>query len=96
MTARARLVSRLSRALSTSNDFKLSQRARHDAARRAAALAERLGLIDRPKVCQACFHVQPLFRHHPDHSEPLRVKFLCRGCHAEADRIQANLKKRGA
>ena len=96
MTERARLVSRLSRALSASNDYRTSQRDRHEAARRAAALAERLGLIDRPKVCQACFHARTLFRHHPDNSAPLRIQYLCRGRHREADRVQANLRKRGA
>ena len=96
MTRRARLVSRFHRALGASSNYRTTQRARHDAARRAAALAEQLGLIDRPKVCQACFRELTLFRHHPNHHEPIRVQFLCRECHREADRLQSTLRRRGA
>lgn len=94
MTERGRLWSRLERAITASNNFKISKRDRHHAARRAAALAERLGLIDRPSVCQACFHSRPLDRHHPDHSNPISVEFLCKDCHKAADRNL--LQKRGA
>jgi hypothetical protein len=86
MTDRSRLISRLNRAIAHSQNYRTSRRDRHSAARRAAALAERLGLIDRPAVCQACFCVKTLYRHHPDHSNPISVQFLCKECHLEADR----------
>lgn len=91
MTDRSRLLSRLHRAIANSQNYRTSRRNRHHAARHAAALAERLGLIDRPAVCQACFHSRPLDRHHPDHSEPILVHFLCKECHIKADR---NLQRR--
>lgn len=93
MTERGRLESRLRRALATARNFDESRRKRHEAARRAAALAERLGLVDRPSVCQACFHSRPLERHHPDHDRPIVVKYLCRDCHDRAD--QELSRKRG-
>lgn len=94
MTERGRLLSRLHRAIANSQNYKNSTRDRHHAARYAACLAERLGLIDRPSVCQACFHFRPLDRHHPDYSRPIHVEFLCKDCHAEADRML--LRKKGA
>lgn len=94
MTDRSRLLSRLHRAIIASQNYRTSQANRHRAARRAAALAESLGLIDRPSVCQACLHSRPLDRHHPDHADPIRVEFLCKACHLEADRNL--LRKRSA
>jgi transposase-like protein len=85
MTERGRLESRLTRAIATSQNFDKSRRTRHNAARRAAALAENLGLINRPSVCQACFHSSTLERHHPDYSNPIFVEFLCPDCHRQAD-----------
>jgi hypothetical protein len=94
MTERGRLESRLARALATSRNFDKPRRTRHDAARRAAALAERLGLVNRPSVCQACFHFRPLERHHPDYSDPILVEFLCRDCHQKADSDIAKERRR--
>jgi hypothetical protein len=93
MTERGRMIRRLQRAIAASSNPNISKRARHTAARRAAALAEGLGLIDRPAVCQACFHSRTLFRHHPDHSHPIAVVFLCEDCHRRADILQ---KRKGA
>lgn len=63
------------------------RRIRTRAARYAAALAEQLGLIVRPKVCTWCRRRRRLERHHWDYDEPLSVTFLCADCHAEADRM---------
>lgn len=43
------------------------------------------GVIVKPRVCQDC-HVEPedpflLRAHHPDHSAPLDVEWLCSTCH---------------
>ena len=83
----SRPAARLARRLAQVADETLSSAARKQASRHAAALAERLGLIERPARCQWCRHRAPLNRHHDDHREPLAILFLCCGCHAVADRI---------
>jgi hypothetical protein len=58
------------------------------AARSAAGYAERLGVIRRPRACEACGRAHPqLERHHPHHERPLVVWFLCPACHRKADRV---------
>jgi hypothetical protein len=58
---------------------------RKKASRHAAALAEKLGMIRRPELCEGCGRQRRLERHHPVHFEPLRVEFYCRPCHRIAD-----------
>ena len=77
--------SRLRRHLDTSLDPLKPRRIRTRSARYAAALAEQLGLIERPKCCAWCRRRQRLERHHWDYDEPLNVTFLCADCHAIAD-----------
>lgn len=76
---------RLRRHLDLSLDPSRSRRLRTRSARYAAALAEQLGLIARPKACAWCRRHQRLQRHHWDYEEPLLVTFLCADCHAIAD-----------
>ena len=61
------------------------RRDRTRAARYAAAVAERLGVIRRPRACQRCQRRRPLTRHHPNHDQPLAVEWLCEDCHGVAD-----------
>jgi hypothetical protein len=79
------LLTRLKRHLEISLDSLKPRRIRTRSARYAAALAERLGLIARPKVCVWCRRHGRLERHHWDYTEPLNVTFLCDECHVLAD-----------
>lgn len=76
---------RLARQLAIVADDSRPWPRRKTAARYAACLAEKLGLIDRPNGCEWCRQRRPLERHHPDHMEPLAVNWLCRDCHEIAD-----------
>jgi hypothetical protein len=76
---------RLRRHLEISLDLLRPRRIRTRSARYAAALAEQLGLIARPKCCTWCRRRTRLERHHWDYDEPLNVTFLCVDCHAIAD-----------
>lgn len=78
-------IARLRRHLQVALDPDRPRRIQTRSARYAAALAEQLGLIERPKVCAWCRRHQRLQRHHWDYSEPLKVSFLCADCHAVAD-----------
>lgn len=61
------------------------RRIRTRSARYAAALAEQLGLLSRPRACSWCRRPRRLQRHHWDYEEPLNITFLCQDCHAVAD-----------
>ncbi len=76
---------RLRRHLEVCLDPTRPRRFRTRSARYAAALAEQLGLIERPRGCTWCHRRARLQRHHWDYTEPLNVTFLCRDCHAIAD-----------
>ena len=76
---------RLQRQLEIAADESRPRRIRTRSARYAAALAEQLGLIDRPFCCEWCRRRRALERHHWDYDQPLHVSFLCRDCHPIAD-----------
>jgi hypothetical protein len=76
---------RLRRHLEISADLLRPRRIRTRSARYAAALAEQLGLIERPNSCSWCRRRRRLERHHWDYEEPLIVTFLCGECHDIAD-----------
>lgn len=82
---------RLRRHLDLSQDPEKPRRLRTRSARYAAALAEQLGLIERPKGCSWCRRKRRLERHHWDYEQPLLVTFLCPECHDIADgmRVEA-------
>mgnify|MGYP001044204440 FL=1 len=84
------LFARLSRHLDICLDLLKPRRIRTRSARYAAALAESLGLIERPRCCSWCRRRQRLQRHHWDYQEPLNVTFLCPDCHALADDMVAH------
>ncbi len=81
------LLTRLERHLEISLDTVKPRRIRTRAARYAAALAERLGILTRPKLCSWCRRHRRLERHHWDYMEPLNVTFLCVDCHDIADEM---------
>ncbi|HEX8198985.1 MAG TPA: hypothetical protein VF590_00755 [Isosphaeraceae bacterium] len=76
---------RLRRHLDISLDLDRPRRIRTRSARYAAALAEQLGLIERPGCCSWCRRRRRLERHHWNYHEPLNVTFLCAECHAIAN-----------
>jgi len=78
-------LARLRRHLEISLDLLRPRRIRTRSARYAAALAEQLGMIIRPKCCVWCRRRRRLERHHWDYAEPLNVTYLCIDCHAIAD-----------
>jgi hypothetical protein len=79
------LFARLRRHLEISLDSLRPRRIRTRSARYAAALGERLGLIERPYCCVWCRRRRRLERHHWDYEDPLNVMFLCSDCHDMAD-----------
>ena len=77
---------RLRRQLEIAADEMRPRRIRTRSARYAAALAEQLGLIERPACCAWCRRRRTtLERHHWDYDQPLHVAYLCRDCHPIAD-----------
>lgn len=78
-------IARLRRHIDVCLDLDRPRRFRTRAARYAAALAEQLGLIRRPRCCTWCRSHQRLERHHWDYLDPLNVTFLCEDCHGIAD-----------
>jgi ribosomal protein S27AE len=86
--ADVRTRSRLERQLAKAGNARLRLPDRKRAARMAAGHAEKLGLLSRPKQCEACGAGGRLTRHHPDHSRPLDVHYLCGRCHWRADGLE--------
>lgn len=54
---------------------------------RAQTTAARAGL-DAPALCEGCNLDRKLEKHHPDYSKPVVVVWLCKPCHAIADKIR--------
>lgn len=46
----------------------------------------RTGKVIKPNCCESCHEKKKLDGHHEDYSKPLAVKWLCRPCHADADK----------
>jgi hypothetical protein len=53
--------------------------------------AVRNGRLVRPSTCDDCGAPGWIEAHHDDYSRPLYVRWLCKPCHATADRIRAAL-----
>jgi hypothetical protein len=90
MQARSRrrnLFIRLRRHLDLCFQTDKPRRIRTRSARYAAALAEQLGLLVRPRLCTWCQRRSRLQRHHWSYDEPLNVTFLCCDCHEVADHM---------
>ncbi len=62
----------------------------HQRARRAV----KRGIIAKPESCGRCSSpIARLQMHHPDYSQPLLVEWLCKPCHAVADRERREAEK---
>ncbi len=44
------------------------------------------GRLDKPALCASCQQVRKVQMHHPDYAQPLLVEWLCKPCHAFADK----------
>lgn len=54
--------------------------------------ALRDGKLQRLALCEGCGLPKRLEKHHPDYSKPLLVVWLCKQCHAIADKIRRRLE----
>jgi hypothetical protein len=50
--------------------------------------AVRGGKLQKPTLCEGCGLPKRLEGHHPDYAKPLVVVWLCKPCHAIADKIR--------
>ena len=57
-----------------------------------ASNAVRDGKLTKPHLCEGCGLPKRLEKHHPDYSQPLLVVWLCKPCHAIADKIRRRLE----
>ena len=62
------------------------------AAHVAASRAVRDGTLPAPAFCEGCGLPKKLEKHHPDYSRPLLVVWLCKPCHAIADKIRRRME----
>lgn len=58
----------------------------------AANNAVRDGKLEKPALCEGCRLPKRLEKHHPDYSRPLVVLWLCKPCHAIADKLRRKLE----
>lgn len=50
-------------------------------------------MLEAPEFCEGCgLKSARLEKHHPDYSKPLLVVWLCKRCHAIADKIRRRLE----
>jgi hypothetical protein len=66
-------------------------RAKHPGRQRAHNMAARAE-IQAPEYCEGCGLKRRVEKHHPDYSRPLLVVWLCKPCHAIADKIRRRLE----
>jgi hypothetical protein len=62
------------------------------AAQHKANNAVRDGHLDRQLLCEGCGLDRKLSKHHHDYSKPLVVVWLCKPCHAIADKLRRRLE----
>ena len=72
-------------------EWNVAHRDRKNAATKAKRAMEK-GLITKPDLCEGCGLQKRLEKHHPDYSKPLIVVWLCKPCHAIADKIRRRLE----
>jgi hypothetical protein len=59
----------------------------------AAQNAVRDGKLIKPALCEGCgLPKKRIEKHHPDYSKPLLIVWLCKPCHAIADKIRRKLE----
>jgi hypothetical protein len=68
------------------------QHPKWDKAKAAANNAVRDGKIVRQTICEGCGLKNRLEKHHPDYDRPLLVLWLCKPCHAIADKIRRRME----
>lgn len=61
-------------------------------AQQTAGNALRDGKLTKPTLCEGCGLPKRLEKHHHDYSKPLLVVWLCKPCHAIADKIRRRLE----
>lgn len=66
-------------------------RQKHQDRAKAHQMASRAGLTA-PTSCEGCGLKKRLEKHHSDYSKPLLVVWLCKPCHAIADKIRRRLE----
>lgn len=57
-----------------------------DHARSLVRRAVKTGKLILPDECEFCDETRPVEGHHPDHSKPFLLLYLCKKCHRQADR----------
>lgn len=70
-------------------------RAQHPERARAQQVANnaiRDKKITKPNACEGCGRETALEKHHHDYSRPLLIVWLCKPCHAIADKIRRKLE----
>ena len=68
-----------------------SWRAEYPERQRAHNMAAR-AQMKQPELCEGCGLPKKIEKHHPDYSKPLLVVWLCKPCHAIADKIRRRLE----
>lgn len=66
-------------------------RKNHPGRQAAHSAAARAGLVA-PPLCECCGLPKRVEKHHPDYSKPLLVMWLCKQCHALADKLRRRLE----
>jgi hypothetical protein len=61
-------------------------------AQQVAGNAVRDGKLVKPDICEGCGLHKRVEKHHPDYSRPLLVMWLCKVCHAIADKVRRKLE----
>lgn len=56
-----------------------------DHARYLIRQAIKSGKLIPPEECEVCYTQDKIEAHHPDHSRPFFVLYLCKNCHSDAD-----------
>jgi hypothetical protein len=85
---RALLPHRIQNAMRVTREWRRRHRDRQAAHNKANRTA---GMVA-PERCEGCGHQKRLEKHHPDYSKPLLVVWLCKPCHAIADKIRRRLE----
>lgn len=84
---RGKLPHRIAQSVRVTREWRRAHRDRQRA-HNMAARAE----LQSPEQCEGCGLKKPLEKHHPDYSRPLLVVWLCKPCHAIADKIRRRLE----
>lgn len=85
---RAKQPERIARAIQVTRAW----RREHPERQRAHNAAQRAGLVA-PSLCEGCGLSRRLEKHHHDYSKPLLVVWLCKPCHAIADKIRRRIEE---